>query len=427
MKIEDPLLLRNTSRTLTSPSSMQVSNRMKHSFRILGLTVLSLFVLRALPGTSPFSMDLLENPLEVKKISGQKKEKPRDQIRKIGGQAIRNVEILKEGILEVKYKRGGKENTVPSDEVLSIEWNPLPDAFQRAVLAEDRGEFHLAANLFEDASKGTSRVPLQVASEFRAAKALAFYALANPSQTEAAVSALSAWVQKNPSHRKTPLAYQLLGEVLLLAKKPKDAIVQFDKLDKLANEKSLSPAWSARATFGRARALVQMKDFQKARGAYLSASTALSSLANNGDAKIQALLVAAKVGEGECYISEGRFKDARRYFSNLKTRARPMGLLYPAAQCGEGQALFEMGKNDKDQGLLRKAQVLFCEVSATDIHNSEATAKARYLLAELILLLGKKREGNDFGVRSTLLFEDVAQGFPKSPWGLKARAKLKKK
>ena len=422
MKIQGPYLLRKAIRALLPSSSMKASTRMKNTFRLFGLMLLSLFVSGTLPGIATHEFMGLPG-----KNKGQKKSKPRDHIRKIGGQAIRNVEILEEGILEVKYKRGGKENTVPSDEVLSIEWNPLPDAFQRAVLAEDRGEFHLAANLFEDAANSSSRAPFKTASEFRAAKALAFHALANPSQTDAAISALQSWIQKNPSHRMTPLAYQLFGNVLLLAKKPKEALTQFDKLDKLANEKSLSPAWSARGTFGRARALVQMKDYQKARGAYLSASTSLSSLAKNGDPKIQALLVAAKVGEGECYISEGRFKDARRYFSNLGTKAGPMSLLHPAAQCGEGQALFEMGKNEKDQGLLRKAQVLFCEVSATDIHNSEATAKARYLLAQLILLLGKKREGNDFGVRSTLLFEDVAQGFPKSPWGLKAQAMLRKK
>ncbi len=406
---------------------------MNTSFQRLGLILFPLFTLSSLPCISPKEILGLSSgkdfPGKYRVEPGvwQKKGKARDQIRKIGGQAIRNVEILEEGILEVKYKRGGKENTVPSDEVLSIDWNPIPDSFQRAVLAEERGEYHLAANLFEDAASNSSRAPLKAESEFRAAKALTLHAQGNPSQADAAISALQAWLKKNPAHRRTPEGYQLLGDVLLLAKKPKEALAVFDKLDKLANEKSLSPAWSARGTFGKGRALVQMKKFQKARGAYLSASTSLSSLAKNGDLKIQALLVAAKVGEGECYISEGRFKDARRYFANLQTKAGPKSLLFPAAQCGEGQALFEMGKEEKDQGLLRKAQILFSQVSATDIHNSDATAKARYLLAKLILLLGKKGEGNDFGVRSTLLLEDVAQGFPNSPWGIKAQAMLKKK
>ncbi len=413
---------------------------MTRALQILGVSLLPLVFLGSLRSISPVEFSkldpaVLSSPLSSPPIpgavshrsAGQKKSKPRDQIRKIGGQAIRNVEILEEGILEVKYKRGGKENTVPSDEVLSIEWKPVPDAFQRAALAEERQEYHLAANLYEDAASATNRAPLKTACEFRAAKALAFHALGNPSQADAAVSSLKAWIQKNPSHRNTPLGLKLLGDVLLLAQKPKEALAEFDKLDKLSNEKSLSPAWSARGTFGKARALVQMKDFQKARGAYLAASTSLSSLAKSGDPNIQALLVAAKVGEGECFIAEGRYKDARRFFSSLRTKASPLSLLAAAAQCGEAQALFEMGKTEKDKRLLRKAQVLFSEVSATDIHNSEATAKARFLLAKLILLFGKEGEGNDFGVRSTLLLEDVALGFPNSTWGMKAQAMLKKK
>jgi tetratricopeptide (TPR) repeat protein len=413
----------NSSTASPMSSLLKAPTRMKKNFRFAGLLILPFFLVGNLPGLSP----ALSPGLWGESSKGQKKSKPRDQIRKVGGQAIRNVQILEEGILEVKYKRGGKENTVPSDEVLSIEWKPVPDSFQRAVLAEERQEYHLAANLFEDASSSASREPLKTACEFRASKALAFHALGNPSQADAAATALQAWIQKHPAHRNTPLAYQLLGNVLLLAGKPKEALTQFDQLDKLSNDKSLSPAWSARGTFGKARALVQMKDYQKARGAYLSASTSLSSLAKNGDPAIQALLVSAKVGEGECYIAEGRNKEARRYFSNLQTKAGPLSLLLSAAQCGEGQALLEMGKSEKDKKLLRKAQVLFCEVSATDIHNSEATAKARFLLGKLILLFGRKGEGADFGVRSTLLFEDVAQGFPNSPWGLKAQSMLKKK
>ncbi len=378
-----------------------------------------------LPTLSPALALSLAVLLPAPRPRAQGKVKIKDMIVKVNGQKIRNVEILKEGLLETTYKRRGKEAKVPTGEIEGIEWNPAPESYARALLAFERGDFYLAANLFSEAADQAGREALKAHASFRSGLSLARHAALQPNQAATASSVLRSWVSAHPDHKNLPDAQLALGEVQLLGGMTDEALKSFQDLESLVQAKSLDPAWIAKAKFGQARAFAAKKDFRRARSAYVAASSTLGTL-DITKPDIADLLVKAKIGEGECYLEEGRFDEARSFFRRLRTSAASSNpAMETAALCGEAQALFRTGADKKDPAILRRAQILFARVSAADLLEGETAARARYFLAHTILLLGKEREGPDFSQRANQILESVAKGFPNNVWGLKAQAELK--
>lgn len=354
-------------------------------------------------------------------------ERETDTIRRTNGQVLRRVEVVSETIQEVKYNRRGKEQTLAASEVSDIEWGEAGEAYQRGVFAADRGDFAAAANLFQETAEKSEREALKAHASFRAAEALYLAATTETSKAPLAARALGAWLAANPSHRRAPTGRHLLGKAWLLADSAEEAMNAFQKLEQDAGSLNLGGGWIARAKFGQAEALVHKADFGTARQAYVTASATLGTVDAGKDPEVPALLIAAKIGEGECYVAEKRFRDAQRFFAGLRDRAgRDRPGLAVAAACGEAQAAFEQALAKKDMRAVRDAQLRFARVSATDITDGDATAKALYYLGRTLLALGREGEGKDFGTRADAMFRSVIGQYPKSRWVVPARQALKK-
>lgn len=361
-------------------------------------------------------------------LPAQKAKEGKDKITKTNGQVIRGVKVLAETHESITYSRGSKEQTVPSKEVQAIHWDPAPEAYARALFNMERGDFGVAANLFAEAADKTDRPALKADAGFRAAEALYLDASSEAAKAAEAAKQLETWLDENAEHRRMTRAFDLLGKSLLLASKVDEAITAFAKLAKNVNDKGLGPIWLARSQCGLGQAHIAKKDFLKARQAFQMASASLSAVSSSEDREVLDLAVAAKIGEGDCLIAEGRNRDAKQYFDRLQgtARAQRNDALYSAALCGKGQAIFEAAAPARKIRELRDAQLCFAEVTATDILDGEATAKALYFLGRTILILGKEHEGKGYSSRADACFEHVTQQFRKSRWAFLARKALKK-
>ncbi len=349
-----------------------------------------------------------------------------DQVIKVSGEVMKGVEVLSENLAEVTFKRRGKEEKLRASEIKTIVWGDTPSAFARAEIAADRGDYYTAANLFEEAASQSKREAFKAAAGFRAVQSLIRDAGANRQNAATASSAADAWVSAHAKHRLLPEALRLLGDGKMLAEDPKGAEAAYSKLEKLAGAEGLSTIWIGRAKLGQARALVEQKAFGRARQVYVSAYSTVSRLDPKKEPEAIGIGVTAKIGEGECYLAENRFQDAKSYFQRLQSEGRTKPALRTAGLCGEGHALYELGKKEKDAGKLRDAQQKLAQAIATDLLAGTTTAKALYFLGQTLLTLGEGKEGKDYAQRADLCFQEVADYHAGSRWAALAQQALKR-
>ncbi len=345
-----------------------------------------------------------------------------DTIRRAGGQVLRNVEVLSETLTEVKFKQRGKTTSIPSREVTEIDFGGTGEVWNRAKFALSRSDFRRAADLFQETADKGSRAVVKSHAGFQAASALYLAATADTSVAATAASALSSWIGSNADHRLLPMARLQLGKALLLAGKSDEALAAFKTLGTEASAKDLGPTWVARAKAGLGQALVAKGDFDAARTAYLSAAAVLRTT-DSKDAANHDLLVTTQTAQGECYIAEKRYQEAASFFRDMANRARNDPALIAAGRCGEAQANYEAARLKKDMSAVRDAQDVFAQISATDLADGDATAKAVYYLAQTILTLGKTGEGTDYSSRATRILKSVVDSYPNSRWASQARRK----
>ena len=358
-------------------------------------------------------------------IPAQKKSKDTgsDRITTSQGKVLRKLEVIDEGFREITYKKSGKEQKIPTVEVTKIEWGDVPDSFERAGVAADKGDWEKAANLYQDAANASTRSAFTAAAGYLALDALLKTSTGDPTKASSAASAAQAWIDKNPDHHKTPDTMAMLGKFWLLAAQPDQALAAFKKLEATVNAKTLPTTWLARARYGQAISLTDKGDFQKARQAYGSAAATLRNQDLSKDPEAAAIFVAAEVGTGETMMAEGKHEDAMRNFQQIKMVAGANEALKTAATCGEAAALVEIAIASKDHKKLRTAQDQLARVSAMDLLDGDSSAKALYYLGKVVMALGKDEP--DSARRSKRYFESVVQGYPDSSWAVEAQRALK--
>lgn len=347
-----------------------------------------------------------------------------DVIRKVDGSTLRKVEIVSETIDTVTFKNRNKDETLPANDVASVGYGGVGESLERAKYAADQGEFARAANLYQEVADSASRPPLKAWAAFWAARQLFLGSAGDKGLAATAASALQAWLTAHADHRLVPIARETLGQAQLAAGNVDEALAAFAELGNVARSKSLGALWTARGKFGEAQALVAAGKFADARTAFVAASATLSAeSADNREAAN--LAVAAKTGEGECYLAEGRVKDAQDFFRRLASSAGNNSMLVAAARCGEAHAIFEQAKGKKDVSSMRRAQSLLAQVSATDISDGDASPKATFLLGQVTLELGAEHEGKDYLQRAKGMFQQVVDDYGSTRWAARARSALK--
>ncbi len=346
-----------------------------------------------------------------------------DKLTTIQGKVLRRLEVIQEGFTEITYKRGKTEHKIPTKDVLKIEWGNLPESWQRAQVAAEKGDWEKAASLYQDTANASSRTALVAAAGFLALEALLKTSAGDASKADMSATAAKSWLAAHTDHRKTPEVMGMLGKLYLLAAKPKEALKAYKDLEAAVDSKNLPTTWLARARYGQAMALTDEGEFEKARQAYSSAAATLRGQDLSKDPAAAAVFIAAEVGKGETLMAEKKFDVALNNFRGMEMTAGKNAALKTAAVCGQAAAMVEIGIASKDHKKLRTAQDRLARVSATDLLDGDSSAKALFYLGKVIRALGKDEP--DSGRKAKRYFESVIQGYPDSTWALEAQRALK--
>ncbi len=381
--------------------------------------------LRNLASLAALSLLLVGGALPAQKI--------KDTILKKDGARLRGVEIVDMTTTSVVFKRGAEQAELPAVQLASIQWSEPPEEFAQATVAENRGDFEAAANLYAEASKKSDRKVFQLEAKFLANRALVHAAVGrDAARAQTAADSLASFVGEVGKGLRAPEAKLLQGKALRMAGKGAEAEKILKEIEDTAVKENWGFVWDARAKYEKALAQLAQNKPADARSAYQSVASAvdaaLAATPGGKDSEMEELRMLSLVGQGETYIAEKNPDQASSYFDGLAQRSQGKSpALYAAALAGKGEALYLKAGASKDPALLRRAQIELAQASIHDTGTGATTAKALYYTGKLILDLGASRESEQFKARARSYFESVLRNYGQTPFAALAKAELEKK
>lgn len=173
---------------------------------------------------------------------------------KATGNQIKGV-IHSETAVEVKIG----SQTVPVEQIDSLEYDPMPPNYLLANNREKAGNLAEAADLFGKAATdaGSSKPFVARAAQFHRARIVATIALGEPNRAAEAVNLLEAFLRANANARQTGPALELLAR-LHISKS------DVDKADKALDDLAKIPWAQSRARVMQAQLLITIKKYDEA-------------------------------------------------------------------------------------------------------------------------------------------------------------------
>lgn len=295
---------------------------------------------------------------------------------------------------EVVIEIDGKERKFPSERVLRVALNAVPDAWVEANKLLALGDAQNAAALYGNlAGDSNERDVLRAYARLAEARAYLAAGASDSSAFGLAAEAAQRLVADFPDHRETPVARVLAGRANLLYGEPAAAAESLSALFEEATAGDWPTGFPRAKVFEgallAAHALVEAGDADGAGELYTKIERELgqqiAGLPEGSEAEagpLEALLQQASLGEGWTLLAEGKNTPARSFFqSKLDGADGSAGALRAAARLGLATALEASGE-------LRKAQLEYAHTVATATDLPEIVAGAMVGRARTTLELG---------------------------------------
>jgi tetratricopeptide (TPR) repeat protein len=305
---------------------------------------------------------------------------------KATGNRVRGT-VISESPTEVKLDTPA--NTVPVDQIASINYNGQPPNLTLAESRASTGSLAEAADLFQKAAGEASGKEFIVrAAQFGKARALADAATADPTRAPQAIEALEAFIRTQANSRQLPAALETLARLGLQKN-------DFDRATKALTELAKVPWAAPRAAILQARVLNH-------RGDYDAALSALDKLLANVP-KDSPRFREIQLARAETLAGLKKFDDAESTVRSLIEAAGAEDVALQAlAHNTLGDCLRAAGKT-KD--------ALFSYLYTDIVYGSDKEQDAR-ALAQIVQLWRELRRDD----RADELLERLKQEYPNSPW-----------
>ncbi|RLS52682.1 MAG: hypothetical protein DWH91_16115 [Planctomycetota bacterium] len=272
----------------------------------------------------------------------------------------------------VFQKVGNKEEKIPANEVISIEWDGEPAAFGLARGAEAARNYQVALEQLteaaDDAKGGDSKMLADI--NYYMARASAKMALADPAQAEAAITRLKGWLTANRDNFRFYEGQALLAEVALRSKDYVAADTAYTSLSTApwADTKMLGQIGQARAALAQNNLAEAQKIFDTV--AVIDAKTPLEAAR-----KQQAML-----GQASCLQSEKKYPEAIKILEQVIEQAdADESRILAEAYVRQGDCLNALGQNPKEAIMAYlHVDVIPSLASEVDLH-----AESLYQLSKL--------------------------------------------
>lgn len=338
-----------------------------------------------------------------------------DTIRLADGSAVEGVQVLSEGLKEVTYKEGGKDKSVPSANVVRVEFERKPKEVDEAEGLIGEEDLEGAVDTLD--AYVAAMLDKKNPGSFKWAPAYAAWSAVEVrtrvADFEGTRAAAERVIKNFAETRYAPGAYLAKATAELQLGRVADAQETLAAFQTLVEAQGLDKRWQLECKLSQAEADDKLKHDAR-RSEY-------ERLAGEADS-LPATRTRARVLIGESFLAEAKGSSAAK---DLRTKARtafqkavedaeaPRAQL-AAAYAGLGESLFLLGADADDKALLQEAALAFLRVSSIYRDDGRYVAKALYHAMRSFELMQDPRK------RADMRRELLAQ-FPASSWAAEAK------
>ncbi len=343
-----------------------------------------------------------------------------DTINKTDGTSIEDCTIVNELLTEVTYKESGKkEKSVPSEQVLDVEFEKLPAELDRALeaIAEDQ---LLAAvddlTLYLEGLAAGKRERREWAPPY--ALHLLIQQFRAMGEADQVLTYTAKLIAEHPNSRYVPVAYLTQAQTQFEkgdAAKSKKAL---ETLVELVDSKGLSKRWQLECDLG--LVLYNPSLTGEAR------REKLIIVSSNAGSEYPTVRNRADVAEAESLLADSKFAEAEAIFQRISASSSSDVATRAAAFCGLGDCLFQkaskLSKGTEEYFTTLKAALMsYLRVTINYKDQTSYVAKALFYAARSFDLMGEGQAPN-----AQKLYMRVLRNYPNSQWAKESRGFIKR-
>lgn len=293
----------------------------------------------------------------------------------------------------------GSETTVPSNDIIKIEWDGAPPALNLSVGQELAGNFANALTGYkesQEAAASSSNSNMKADIQFLVARATARQALQQNEGLDEAATLLDQFIERFRDHYRFYEAQLLRGEV---------AIAQGDyaAADSAFSSLSRSPFadFQMAAKIGNAKTMLARNDVQAAKAAFDQVAGMNASTPLEVSRKLEAML-----GQANCLQSQSQYEPAAKILDQVIRESSPDDTrLQAEAYVRQGECYSAIGENTM-QAIMAYLHV---DVVPSLAREKEYRAEALYHLSQLWPVVNQP-------ARAAEAAATLEQEYPESEW-----------
>ncbi len=344
-----------------------------------------------------------------------------DTITLADGKTFDNVTILTETLKEVSFKQDGKNKTVPSETVASIQYKKKPKLVDQADSSANEGDINGALTVLEIYVGGLIDGSGKESMAWAPAYAMQRLVELNGSigDAEGVIEAANRLIANAKDSRYLPGAYLSKASALYDGKQVPEALAAIAELRKLIETQNLSQRWKLEVDLAEALA-----------DSSLSASkrrARVIEIAGLAGKDFPTVASRARVAEGESYI-EGENKDfakAIAIFRALTADPTADAPTLAGAYTGLGDCLFSAAidlqkANQNSTAAFTETVDTYMRVVVLYPEQVRYRAKSMYLAARAFEFLGDETSKT----RARGLYRSVIREYKESTWAGEARKQM---
>jgi len=298
----------------------------------------------------------------------------------------------------VTQKVGNKEETVPANDILYIEWDGEPGPLKLARGSENTGNVDESIKQYQEAVKEVpvGRDGLKSEINFGLARALTRRALRTRAELPAAIAQLKSFINGNRDHYRFYDAQMLLGDALLASKDDLTAEVSFKSVSD-----SPWPDYQMAGKLGLGRAALSRNEVPKAKALFDEVAGMDAKTPAETSRKLEGLL-----GQARCLQAGSDYEGALKILEQVIDQATSADSRIQAeAFLRQGDA-HRLAKADPKKAII---SYLFVDVIPDLASENDLHAESLYRLAKLWPSAGDAGRGVDAASR-------LQAAYPDSEW-----------
>ena len=345
-----------------------------------------------------------------------------DRILKVDGSSIDDVKVTGETLREVEYKPDGQRNekTVPSQDVLRVVYERLPEKVDSALSAYSESRYVDAVNDLEEfLSRFEDKPPRTYPNSVPYAQYQLVLIYEATGEFESVVASADRLIGKSADSRYAILAHISKIEALNLlgdAAKLKAAVAAFTEF---AASNSLAPRWRLEAELRDVLFDAALKGEARRKK--------LNEVANAAGSASPIVHNRATVAIGESYLNERKLAEAETAFAKVIDDPKADGVTLAAAYTGLGDCIYQKAMNagvpaETKDALLKEARLHYLRVVVLHGDQVQYLPKALFYAGRVF----QELEGDENQRRANQLYNRVIRSFPESKWAKEARGLRRK-